>query len=148
MLSSLNFLLLVNTNKISRIICRSIMCNLKKWGNVAFGPHSSYQQIPSHREVWTILNSCPVMIGLFSWWRRQMETFPCYWPFVLRIHQSRVKSPHKGQWWGALMFSLICVWINGWENNREAGDLKHYRAHYDVTVMLLKQSHHHAWWWP
>ena len=33
------------------------------------------------------------------------------------------------------MFSLICVWINGWVNNREAGDLIRYRAHYDVTVM-------------
>ena len=22
------------------------------------------------------------------------------------------------------MFSLICVWINGWVNNREAGDLR------------------------
>ena len=30
--------------------------------------------------------------------------------------------------------SLICVWINGWVNNREAGDLRRYRAHYDVTV--------------
>ena len=29
-----------------------------------------------------------------------------------------VNSPHKGQWGGALMFSLICVWINGWVNNR------------------------------
>ena len=34
------------------------------------------------------------------------------------------------------MFSLICVWINGWVNNREAGDLKRYRAHYGVTVMI------------
>ena len=33
------------------------------------------------------------------------------------------------------MFSLICVWINGWVNNR-AGDLSRYRAHHDVTVML------------
>ena len=33
------------------------------------------------------------------------------------------------------MFSLICVWIYGWVNNREAGDLIRYRAHYDVTVM-------------
>ena len=32
--------------------------------------------------------------------------------------------PRKGQWHGALMFSLICVWINGWVNNREAGDLR------------------------
>ena len=33
------------------------------------------------------------------------------------------------------MFSLICVWINGWVNNREAGDVRRFRAHYDVTVM-------------
>ena len=45
-------------------------------------------------------------------------------------------SPHKGQWHGALMFSLICVWINGWVNNREAGNLRRYRAIYDVTVMV------------
>ena len=34
------------------------------------------------------------------------------------------------------MFSLICAWINGWVNNREAGDLRRHRAHYDVVVML------------
>ena len=33
------------------------------------------------------------------------------------------------------MFSLICVWINGWVNNREAGDLRRHRGHYDVNVM-------------
>ena len=58
--------------------------------------------------------------------------FPRYWPFVLGIH----RSPHKDQWRGAMMFSLICVWINDWVNNREAGDLRHYRAHYDVSVMI------------
>ena len=67
----------------------------------------------------------------FPWWRHQMETLPRYWPFVRGIHLSPVNSPH------ALLFSLICVWINGWVNNREAGDFKRYRAHYDVTVMRL-----------
>ena len=33
--------------------------------------------------------------------------FPRYWPFVWGIHRSPVFSPHKGQWRGALMFSLI-----------------------------------------
>ena len=61
--------------------------------------------------------------------------FPRYWPFVRGIHRSPVNSPHKGQWRGALMFSLICAWINGWVNNRKAGDLRHYRAHHDVIVM-------------
>ena len=60
--------------------------------------------------------------------------FPRYWPFVRGIHRSPVNSPHKGQWRGALMLSLICTWINGWVNNGNAGDLRRYRAHYDVTV--------------
>ena len=46
-----------------------------------------------------------------------------------------VNSPHKGQWRGDLMFSLICVRINGWVYNREAGDFKRHLAQYDVTVM-------------
>ena len=62
--------------------------------------------------------------------------FPRYWPFVWGIHRSPVNSPHKGQWRGALMFSLICAWINGWVNNRETGNLRQHRANYDVTVML------------
>ena len=66
--------------------------------------------------------------------------FPSYWPFVRGIHGSRVNSPHKGQWRGALIFSLICVWINGWVNNREAGDLRRYHAHYDVTVMVRSDA--------
>ena len=64
--------------------------------------------------------------------------FPRYWPFVWGIHRSPVNSPHKGQWRGALMFSLISVWINGWVNSRDADDLRRYLAHYDVIVM--KQS--------
>ena len=62
--------------------------------------------------------------------------FPRYWSFVRGIHRSPVNSLHKGQWRGALMFSSICVGINGWENNHEAGDLIRYRARYDVIVML------------
>ena len=53
------------------------------------------------------------------------------------------------------MFSLICVRINSWINNREAGDLRRYRAHYDVTVMVptlkvvrcfVSLCQPHAWW--
>ena len=63
------------------------------------------------------------------------------WPFVREIHRSPVNSPHKGQWRGALMFSLICAWINARVNNREAGDLRRYRPYYDVTIMhTLDQS--------
>ena len=84
-------------------------------------------------------------------WLHQMETFsgllaihddvikwkhfPRNWPFVRKIHRSPVNFPHKGQWRGALMFSLINAWINDWANNREAGDLRRYPVHYDVIVM-------------
>ena len=34
------------------------------------------------------------------------------------------------------LFPLIWVLINGWVNNREAGDLRHHRGHYDVTEMM------------
>ena len=61
--------------------------------------------------------------------------FPRYWPYVRGIHRSPVNSPHKGQWRGALVFSLIGARINGWVNKREAGDLRRYHAHYDVIVM-------------
>ena len=62
--------------------------------------------------------------------------FPRYWPFVRGIHRSPVNSPHKGQWRGAFIFSLICTWINGWVNNPEAGDLRRHRAHCDVSIMI------------
>ena len=61
--------------------------------------------------------------------------FPRYWPFVRGIHQSPVNSPHKGQWRGAVPFSLICASIKYWVNNCKAGDLKRHGAHYDVTAM-------------
>ena len=52
------------------------------------------------------------------------------------IHRSTVNSPqHKGQWRGALMFTLICTRINGWVNTREAGDLRRHHTNYDVIVM-------------
>ena len=62
--------------------------------------------------------------------------FPRNWPFVRKIHRSPVNFPYKGQWRGALMFSLIYVWINDWANNREAGDLRRQHGHYDVIVMF------------
>ena len=34
------------------------------------------------------------------------------------------------------MFLLICTLTNGWVNNRDAGDLRHDRAHYDITAMI------------
>ena len=46
----------------------------------------------------------------------------------------------KGQWRGALMFSLICIWRNEWVNNCGAGDLRRYHTHYDVIVMKIQTT--------
>ena len=67
--------------------------------------------------------------------------FPRYWPFVQGIHRSLVNSPHKGQWRQDLIFTSICAWISSWVNNREAGDSRRHRAHYDVTVMNARRSY-------
>ena len=89
---------------------------------------------------------------LFVWWLYshihcvlhddiiKWKHFPHYWPFVGGIHRSPVNSPHKGQWCGALIFSLICSWINDWVNNREAGDLRCHHPHYDITVMMIDEA--------
>ena len=70
-----------------------------------------------------------------SWWRHQMEPFSVLLAMCAWNSPVPVNSPCKGQWRGALMFSLIWAWINGWVNNLEAGDLRCNRAHYDVIVM-------------
>ena len=59
-----------------------------------------------------------------------------HWPFVRIINRWSGNFPHKGQWRGALMFSLISAWTNGWVNNRDTGDLRRHRGHCDVTVMV------------
>ena len=64
---------------------------------------------------------------------------PRYWPFLRGIHRSPVKSPHKGQWHWALIFSVICVWIN-------IHDLRRNHAHYDVIVMDHPHSVETPWW--
>ena len=58
----------------------------------------------------------------------------------------RVTGPFCGEFTGefpsqrsltrGLHVSLIRAWTNSWINNRDAGDLRRHRAHYDVTVMI------------
>ena len=76
----------------------------------------------------------PLHNGVIIW-----KYCPRYWCFVRRIHRSPMDYPHKGQWRGALVFSLISAWTNGWVNNRDAGDLRRHHAHYDVAVTNNKE---------
>ena len=61
--------------------------------------------------------------------------FPRYWPFVREVtgHRwiPRTKASDAELW----CFLKIYALINGWVNNREAGDLRRHVAHYDVTVV-------------
>ena len=74
----------------------------------------------------------------WAWWRHQMETFSALLAICAGNSPVAGEFPHKGQWRGALMSSLICTWINGWVNNGDAGDLRRHRAHYDVPVMRAR----------
>ena len=112
-------------SSIWRVICFSVYCYSKyafTWRN---------QLAPG----WCGCNS--------TWWRHQMGTFSALLDFCEGSPPVTVTFPHKGQWRGALMFSLIFAWTNGWVNNGDAGDLSRRRAHYDVTVMnLCFQTHY------
>ena len=64
-----------------------------------------------------------------------MDTFSVSLAFSAGNSPVIGEFPHRGQWRGALMFSLIYAWTNSWANNDDAGDLRRHRAHYDVIVM-------------
>ena len=114
--------------------------------------HCVTYRVKLYRDISRVYNSQNCYRQWLSWVRQQDITaasvdldlcchydvikwkhLPRYWPFVRGIHRSPVNSQHKGQWRGALMFSLICTWVN----NGEAGDLRRYRTHYDVIAMAL-----------
>ena len=110
-----------------------------KWTTYAFQPHFHWPiniSMQRHNSFLCALHTIPTPGSVSSHddvikWKH----FPRNWPFVRGIHRSPVNSPHKGQWRGALMFTLICARINVWVNTREAGDLRRYCPHYDVIVM-------------
>ena len=72
-----------------------------------------------------------------TWWPHQMETF-----FVLRA-LCAVNSPVTGEFpsqrpvtGSCDVFFDLCL-NSSWVNNRDIGDLRHHRTHYDVIVMVL-----------
>ena len=120
-------------------------CNIQ-YGGFQNIFHTLLPHLPRVNEIMTLCELIPVSKSsdkkdVSMSWRhlpirhRTEYTFPRYWPFVRGIHRSLVDSTHKGQWHGALMFSLISVWTNDWANNRDASDLRRHCYHYSVTVM-------------
>ena len=110
-----------------------------RWANISKGCYFCVawwrHDMATHSQLLSTLKRNPPHDDVIKW-----KHFPRNWPFVRGIHRSTVNSPYKGQWRGALMFSLICARINGWVNNGEAGDLRRYRAHFDVIVMVYRSA--------
>ena len=63
-----------------------------------------------------------------------METFSALLAFGRGIHQL---GEFPAQWPVVRNFNvfLICNWNNGYVNNRDAGDLRRHRTHYDEIAM-------------
>ena len=109
-----------DNNHVANVIGPRLTC--QAWSQL-FPKQCRYSYLLTYQLIINLPNIQNLVHYLFSsWWRLKWKHFPRYWPFVWGIHRSPVNSPHKGQWRGSLMFSLICVWINRWVNNREAGD--------------------------
>ena len=72
----------------------------------------------------------------WTWWRHQMGTFST----LLALYEGNPSVtfgfPLQSQWLGTLILFLMYAWTNGWANNRDTGDLRRYRAHEYVTVMM------------
>ena len=78
---------------------------------------------------------------LHTWWRHQMETSSallalCAGNFTGHCWIPLIKASDTKLWF---FFDLRLN--KRWVNNREVGDLRRHRAHYDVTVM----SQYYAW---
>ena len=80
-------------------------------------------------------NAVEKFVWIITWWHHQMETFSALLAICAGNSLVTGGCPHKGQCRGALVFSLICTWINRWVNSGDAGDLRRHHAHYDVTIM-------------
>ena len=73
-----------------------------------------------------------------------------YWPFVRGTPWWLVDSPHKGQWHGTLMFSLICAWKKRLSKQRrrrwfETPSRSLWLHWNDITWTPLYYTHWHCW---
>ena len=65
-----------------------------------------------------------------TWWRHQMGTFSALLALCAVTGEFLSQRPVT-RWFDFFIYD----WTNVWVNNRDAGDLRRYHAHCDVTVM-------------
>ena len=68
-----------------------------------------------------------------------METFSALMALCVRYSPVPDEFPAQRPMTRSSDVFFDLLWINGWVNNREAGELRRYRAHYDVTVMSASE---------
>ena len=118
-------------------VSRYIQASSQGW-QVGF-PHRS--RPPRREPTQTSLQPIP-------WWRHQMETFSALLALCAGNSPVPVNSPHKGQWRFLWKRQWCFLWSADWVNNREAGDLRRHRGHYDANVMSLIASFMGSTWGP
>ena len=72
-----------------------------------------------------------------AWWRNQMEIFSALLALCAGNSLVTGEFPSQRPVTRSFDVSFDLRWINGWINNREAGDLKRHHVHYYVTIMGL-----------
>ena len=119
-------------NKITTIITTDEIYDITVYDlelhNAALLPHSGS---------WLLL--CPHVLRLLlllSWWRHQMETFSALLAICAGNSPVSGEFPAERPVTRSFDVFFICVWINSWVNNRETGNLRRHRTHYDVTAMV------------
>ena len=126
---------------------KSLPCNMRipkismiKWINHRW-PVNSPRKWPNNADSVSIpwlLRVLPISSRSYiSWWRHQMKTFSVLLALCAGNSPVTGEFPSLRPVTQSSDLSLICAWINGWVNNRKAGDLRRHRAHYDVTVMSM-----------
>ena len=75
-----------------------------------------------------------------TWWRHKMETFSAL--LAICAGNSPVTGEFHAQRPVTRSFDVFfdLRWINRWVNNGEAGNLRRYRTHYDVIVIIYHYS--------
>ena len=114
-------------------------------GNAQFGSKLAifWSRVTLKFDEWPWKNSTPLMdyFKLFTWWRHQMETFSSLLAICAGNSSVPGEFPAQRPVTRSFDVCLICVWIDGWVNNREAGDLRRHLDYYEIIVMTSFRSH-------
>ena len=95
------------------------------------------RKFPLHAIYTTLIRDCLTWTWdvLFTWWRHQMESFSALLAFCAGNSSVPGEFPSQRPVTRSFDVFFDLCWMNAWVNNREAGDLRRHRVHYDVIVM-------------